>query len=89
MAHALAHSADSHSSALRLNLSQSFRGHSPSLVFNLYVDIVFCALNSNQRGFASRVTMNVRQAFLNKPEYNEFHFGRKSSEVIGDLQVNR
>ena len=89
MAHALAHSSDSHSRALGLNFSQSFRGHSLSLVLNLYLDIALFALNSNQRGFASRVTMNVCQAFLDKPEYEEFHFGRQSSEVVGNLQVNR
>jgi hypothetical protein len=59
------------------------------MVLNLYVDTAFFTLNSYQRGFASRVTMNVCQAFLHKPEYEEFHFGRKSSEVIGNLQVNR
>ena len=68
MAHALAHSSDSHSRALGLNLSQSFWGHSTSMVFNLYVDAVFFALKLNQRGFASRVTMDVRQTFLNKSE---------------------
>jgi hypothetical protein len=38
------------------------------MVFNLYVDAVFFALKLNQRGFASRVTMDVRQTFLNKSE---------------------
>ena len=68
MAHAFAHSSDSHSRALGLNLSQSFLRHTPSMVFNLYVDIAFLTLNSNPRGFASRVTMNVGQAFLHQPE---------------------
>jgi hypothetical protein len=88
MAHALAHSSDSHSSALGLNRSQSFRGHAPSPVFNLYVDSVFFALNSNQRNLASRVTMDVCQAFLHKAEYYEFHFGWESSEIIRNLQIN-
>ena len=88
MAQALAHSSDSHSRALGLNLSQSFRRYSASLVFNLYLDIVPFALNPNQRGFASRVTMNVRQAFLNKSENEEFHFRGKSSELFGNLQVD-
>ena len=85
MAHALAHSSDSHARALGLNLCQSFRGHPPPSVFNQYVDLAVLALNSNHRGFASRVTMNVRQTFLHQPEYKEFHLGRKSSEVIGHL----
>ena len=71
MEHALAHSSDSYSRALGLNLSQSFRGHSTSMVLNLYVDAVFFALQLNQRGLASRVTMDVRQTFLNKSEYEE------------------
>jgi len=88
MAYTLAHSSDSHSRALRLNLSQSFRGHSTSMVFNLYVDAVFFALKLNQRGFASRVTMDVGQAFLNKSENEQFHFGWKSSEIFGNLQID-
>jgi hypothetical protein len=59
MAYALAHSFDSHSRALGLNLSQSFWRHSTSTVFNLHVDAVFFALKLNQRGFASRVAMDV------------------------------
>src|SRR5450755_4866070 len=88
MAHALTHSSDSHSRALRLNRSQSFRGHSSSAVFNLYADSVFFALNSNQRGLASGVAMNVGQAFLHQAEYDDFHFGWESSEIIGNLQIN-
>src|SRR5579863_5703454 len=88
MAHTLAHSSDSHSSTLGLNRSQSFRGHSPSLVFNRYVDSVFFALNSNQRNLASRVTMNVGQAFLHQAEYDKFHFGWESAEVIGNQQID-
>ncbi len=89
MAHALAHSSDSDSRPLGLNLRESFRGHSLSVVFNLYADTAFFALNPNHGGFASRVTMNVCQAFLHQPEYEQFHLGWKSSEVIGNLQVNR
>src|ERR1700733_4654446 len=81
MAHALAHSPDSHSRTLGLNLSQPFRGHSTSVVFNLYEDVVFFALKLNQRGFASRVTMDVCQTFLNKSENEQFHFGWKFSEI--------
>jgi hypothetical protein len=77
MAHALAHSSDSHSRAIGLNLGKSFRGHSISLVLDHYADSVFFTLNSNQSCFASRVTMNICQAFLHKSEYEEFHLGRK------------
>jgi len=68
MADALAHSCDSHSRAVGLNFSESFRGHSIPLVFNLYVEPVPFALKSNQRGFASRVTVNVCQTFLHRSE---------------------
>jgi hypothetical protein len=37
----------------------------------------------------SRVTMDIRQTRLHKLEYEEFHFEGKSSEVLGDFQVNR
>src|SRR5580704_9098141 len=88
MPHALAHSSYSNSSALGLNRSQPFRGHSLPLVFNLYADSVSFALNSNQRNFASRVTMNVCQAFLHQAEYDEFHFRWESSEILRNLQIN-
>jgi hypothetical protein len=88
MADALAHSSDSHSGALGLNRSQSFRGNSSSLVFNLNVDGVFFALNPNLRSLAPRVTMNVGQAFLHKAEYNEFHLGWESPEIVRNLQIN-
>src|SRR4051794_16651150 len=88
MADALAHSADANSRALGLNRSQSFRGHSSSVVFHHYADSVFFTLNSNQRGLASGVTMNVGQAFLHQAEYNELHFRGESSEIIRDLQIN-
>ncbi len=88
MAHTLAHSPDAHSRALGLNRSQSFRRHSLSLVFNLYVDRVLFAIKSNERSLAFRVTMNVCQAFLHKAEYDEFHFGGKSSEIVRNLQIN-
>jgi hypothetical protein len=68
MADALAHSCDSHSRGVGLNFSESFRGHSIPLVFNLDVDPVPFALKSNQRGFASRVTMNVCQTLLHRSE---------------------
>jgi hypothetical protein len=58
MARALVHPSDSHSRAVGLNLSESFRGHPPSLVFNRYVDGFFFSLNSNQSGFAFPVTMD-------------------------------
>ena len=58
------------------------------MVFDLYVDAVFFALKLNQSGFASRVTMDVRQAFLNKSENEQFHLGWESSEIVGNLQVN-
>src|ERR1700722_4870989 len=88
MAHTLAHSSDSHSRAVGLNRGQPSRGHSPSLVFHLYVNSVFFSRNSNQRNLASRVTMNVCQAFLHQAEYNDFHFGWESSEIVGNLQIN-
>jgi len=88
MAHALAHSSDSHSRALGLNRSQPFRGHSLSPVFNLYADSVFFALNSDQGGLASGVTMNVGQTFLHQTEYDDFHFGWESAEMIRNLQIN-
>ena len=68
MADALAHSCDSHSRAVGLNFSESFRGHSIPLVFNLLCGPCPFALKSNQRGFASRVTMNVCQTFLHRSE---------------------
>src|SRR5580692_5648430 len=73
MEHALAHSSDS---------------YSPAMVLNLYVDAVFFALQLNQRGLASRVTMDVRQAFLNKSKNEQFHFGWKPSEIIRNPQIN-
>ena len=44
---------------------------------------------SNGCGLAFRVTMNVCQALLHQPEYEEFHFRRKPSKVVGDFQFNR
>ena len=88
MAHALAHSSESHPRALGLNLSESFRGHPLSLVFNPYMDLGFFALNPNHGALAFRVTMNVCQGFLDKPEYQKFHVGWESSEIISNLQIN-
>src|ERR1700722_16279340 len=89
MADTLAHSPDSQSRASGFDLSQPFRGHPPALVFNRHTDHAVFTLDPDQRGFASRMTMNVGQAFLHQPEYEEFHFGGESAEVIGNLQVNR
>jgi hypothetical protein len=66
MAGALAHSCDSHSRAVGLNFSESFRGHSIALVFNLYVDPVPFALKSNNglRSLFSRVCMPTERTVL-------------------------
>ena len=87
MADALAHSCDSHSRAVGLNFSESFRGHSIPLVFNLYVDPVPFALRSNQRGFASRVTMNVCQTFLHRSEGDLDAF--RSNSALPDKRPSR
>ena len=57
--YALAHSPDSDTSPLGLNLSNSLLRHSPAVILNLHMDIVRFAANSDQRGLASRVSVDV------------------------------
>src|SRR5690349_19332341 len=88
MADSLAHSSDSNASALGLNGSKPFRGHSLALVFHGDADGVFFAIHPNQRRLASGVTMNVGEAFLHQAEYDEFHLGGEPSEIVRNLQIN-
>ena len=88
LAQALPHSPDAYSGAGRLNLSKSLRGHPCSLVLNRHADAFCFPRDFYLSGFASRVTMNVRQTLLHQSEYQNLHFRRKSSKVAGNPQVD-
>jgi hypothetical protein len=59
LANTLPHSPDSNASPLGPDLSKSFLRHSPPVIRNLHMNLVRFAGNTDYRGFASRMTMNV------------------------------
>src|SRR4029077_13786713 len=59
LAHAFAHSSDPDADPPGLNLSKSFLRQSLAVILNFHTNLVRFASNSDQRGFASRMAMDV------------------------------
>jgi hypothetical protein len=59
LAHALPHSSDPDADPPGLNLSKSFLRHSLPMILNFHTNLVRFASNTDQRGFASRMAMDV------------------------------
>ena len=53
-----------------------FRRHAMSLVFHLKDNAVVLRSNTNSRGLASGVTVDVGKAFLQYTKQSKFHVGR-------------
>ena len=84
LAHALSHSPNPDADPLGLNLCQSFLRHSFTVILNLHVNLVGFARNTDYRSFASRMAMDVCQAFLHETKYGEFYLRGKPFEVVGN-----
>ena len=82
--HSLAHSSNSHSDALRLNLDQFFGRHSLSLVPNFYMYLARLVSNLDDRSLTSRMAMDVCQTLLHETKYDQFYLAWKSFKIFGN-----
>ncbi len=83
LSYALSHSPDSDADSLGLNLCQSFLRHSLAVILNLCMNLVGLASNTDYCSLASRMAMNVGQAFLHETKYGEFYFRGQPFQVSG------
>src|ERR1700688_35228 len=83
---ALSHAAKSEARSGHLPLF--FFRNASSKVPNLNGAVVAFLLNTNDCGGASRVTVNVRQTFLNDTEDSDFHFRRQAAEIVRNYQID-
>src|ERR1700730_2685713 len=88
MADSLTHSSNSNTRAMAMNLREPFCWYSLAFILNLQKNDLSLTRKPYHRTLATRVSMNVRQAFLYNTKNRDFHVVRQSSEVLRDQKLS-